>query len=160
MGPVPEFAVPIPEEFLVKCRRVLPPGVLAEHLRTRRIGRTADLCERLTGFIIGRQKTGVFSQPEDFEDGRLPRAGEYAVLVDFSGEPRCLIRYDDCVVLPFSAVGPEHLAVETAALRDVAAWRKLHRDYWAPVFAARGAAFADDLPIVFQRFTVLYPPAP
>jgi uncharacterized protein YhfF len=148
------------ENFFTQCRKYLPPGVSAEHLPSRRIGRTANLCERLTGYILAREKTGVFSQPEDFPDGRLPKAGDCAVLVNFKDEPRCLIRYDECTVLPFSAVGPEHVAVETAALRDVAAWRRLHRDYWEPVFAARGEAFTDDLPMVFQRFTVLYPPVP
>ncbi|MEQ1800362.1 MAG: ASCH domain-containing protein [Gammaproteobacteria bacterium] len=150
----------LPERFLAECRKVLPSAVLADNLPTRRFGRTAELCERLTGYVLDRQKTGVFSQPEDFPDGRLPEAGDFAVLVNFSDEPRCLIRYDECTVLPVNQVGPEHVAVETAALRDVAAWRKFHRSYWEPVLAARGEAFSDDLPIVFQRFTVLYPPRP
>lgn len=158
MTPQQEFPVPLPESFLAECRKVLPPGTAVEHLATRRLGRTAELCERLTGYVIARQKTGVFSQPEDFPAG-LPRAGEFAVLVNFSDEPRCLIRYDECALLSLGQVGPEHVAVETAALRDLAAWRKFHRDYWAPVFAARGEALTDDVPIVFQRFTVLYPPA-
>ena len=149
----------LPEDFLLGCRSVLPPSVAVEKLNTRRVGRTADLCLRLLGFIIARQKTGVFSQPDDFPGGRLPKAGEYAVLIDFDGAPHCLIRYDECTVLPFSDVGPAHVAVETPALRDLAAWRKFHRDYWGPVYAARGEALTDDLPIVFQRFTALYPPA-
>jgi len=152
--------VPLPEIFLAECRRFLPPGTPAEKLGTRRLGRTPELCERLNGYILARQKTGVFSQPDDFPDGQLPQAGAFAVLVNFNDEPRCLIRYDECAVLPIGAVGPEHVAVETAALRDVAAWRKFHRSYWEPVFAARGQVLTDDEPIVFQRFTVLYPPAP
>jgi uncharacterized protein YhfF len=152
--------VPLPESFLAECRRFLPPGTPAEGLVTRRLGRTPELCERLNGYILARQKTGVFSAPEDFEGGRLPRAGEFAVLVNFDDEPRCLIRYDECTVLPLGAVGPEHVAVETAALRDVTAWRRFHRGYWEPVFAARGQALTDEEPIVFQRFTVLYPPPP
>ena len=150
--------MPLPETFLAECRQLLPPGMPADNLGTRRLGRTPELCARLNGYILARQKTGVFSQPEDFPDGRLPRAGELAVLVDFSDEPQCLIRYDECALLPLSAVGPEHVAVETAALRDVAAWRRFHRSYWEPVLAARGEAFSTDMPIVFQRFTVLYPP--
>ena len=158
MTPVQEFPVPLPESFLAECRKVLPPGVEPGRLVTRRMGRTAELCDRLTGYVLARQKTGVFSQPEDFPDGCLPSAGDYAVLVNFSDEPRCLIRYDECTVMPFGAVGPGHVAVETAALRDLAAWRKFHRSYWEPVLAARGQAHTDELPIVFQRFAVLYPP--
>lgn len=159
MTPLQEFPVPLPESFLAECRNFLPAGLEPERLPTRRIGRTAELCERLTGYVLARQKTGVFSQPEDFPDGHLPKAGDHAVLVNFSDEPRCLIRYEECEVMPFRDVGPEHTAVETAALRDLAAWRKFHRSYWEPVLAARGQAYTEDLPIVFQRFTVLYPPA-
>lgn len=159
MTPVQEVPVPGPESFLAECRKLLPPGVEPGRLPARRMGRTAELCDRLTGYVLARQKTGVFSQPEDFPDGALPRAGDYAILVNFSDEPRCLIRYDECHVLPFKAVGPEHVAVETPALRDLAAWRKFHRGYWEPVLAARGQAYTEDLPIVFQRFTVVYPPA-
>ena len=36
--------------------------------------------ERLIGYIIARDKTGVFSQPADFPGGQLPRPGDYAVL--------------------------------------------------------------------------------
>lgn len=146
-----------PAEFMAGCRRALPAGTNVESLRMRRIGRTAELCERLNGYVLARQKTGVFSQLEDFPGGRLPEAGDYAVLVNFSDEPRGLIRYDECTVLPFHAVGAEHVAVETAALRDVAAWRRFHRNYWEPVLVARGEAYSEDMPIVFQRFTVLYP---
>lgn len=152
--------MPLPEDFLAGCRQVLPPAVDPARLPTRRVGRTAELCERLTGYILARQKTGVFSQPEDFPESRLPSAGDYVILVNFSDEPRCLIRYDECRLMPFLDVGPEETAVETAALRDVEAWRRLHRNYWRPVFEARGEEFNDELDMVFQRFTVLYPPPP
>jgi len=160
MTPAPELSVPLPEDFRDGCRPFLPPGLDPASLPVRRFGRTPELCERLSGYVLARQKTGVFSQPEDFPAGRLPRPGEFAVLVNFSDEPRCLIRYDECYVLPVRDVGPEHVAVETAALRDVAAWRKFHRDYWTPVLAARGEEFTEDAPVVFQRFTALYPPPP
>ena len=151
--------MPLTESFLAACRAVLPAGFPVETLVTRRLGRTAELCARLNGYIVTRQKTGVFSQVEDFPKG-LPRPGDLAILVDFSDEPQCLIRYDECFVLPVRDVGPEHVAVETAALRDVDNWRRFHRDYWTPVLAARGEEFTDDAPVVFQRFTVLCPPPP
>jgi len=152
--------VAFPESFRTACGSLLPPGVVADALPTRRLGRTPELCERLNGYILARQKTGVFSQPEDFPDGRLPVPGEFAVLTNFSDEPRCLVRYDECQLMRFGDVGPAHLAIETPALRDLAAWRRFHRSYWEPVLAARGVAYSDDLPIVYQRFTVLYPPPP
>ena len=147
--------------FLDLCRaEIRDPGLQqlrADQVATRRIGNNAALCERLLGYIIAREKTGVFSQPADFPAGQLPRAGEYAVLTDFDDLPRCLIRYQECAVLPFHAVGPEHVAIETAPMRDVEKFRAFHRNYWTPILAARGEKFSEDMPIVFQRFTCLYP---
>jgi uncharacterized protein YhfF len=150
--------------FLDACRDALgrdfPAALRAEGLAMRRLGNTAALCERLIGYIIARDKTGVFSQPADFASGKLPQPGEYAVLIDFDDRPRCLVRYDECAVIPFSAIGPEHVAIETPALRDVVKFRAFHRNYWTPILEARGERFDEDAPVVFQRFTCLYPPRP
>lgn len=150
--------------FLEACRDTLgrdfPATLRPEGLATRRLGNTAALCERLIGYIIARDKTGVFSQPTDFPDGQLPRPGEFAVLADFDDRPRCLIRYDECEVLPFTAIGPEHVTIETPPMRDVAKFRAFHRNYWTPILEARGERFDENAPIVFQRFTCLYPPKP
>jgi uncharacterized protein YhfF len=145
--------------FWARCREALPELPTGDPPPARRLGRTAELCERLNGYVITRSKTGVFSQLEDFPGGRLPRAGDLQILANFQGQPRCLVRYEECRVMPFSDVGPEHVAIETPALRDLEAWRRFHRGYWEPVLAARGESFREDQPLVFQRFTCLYPPA-
>lgn len=145
-------------EFLSRCRAELPGEPIPADCPTRRLGRTAELCERLLGYIISRQKTGVFSQPEDFPGGVLPQPGEYAILVDCTDAPRCLVRYGECRLMAFRDVGPEHVAIETPALRDLEAWRRFHRGYWEPVLEARGHRFTEDQALVFQRFTCLHPP--
>ncbi|MBN8281241.1 MAG: ASCH domain-containing protein [Gammaproteobacteria bacterium] len=143
--------------FTAGCQPFLPPGVAPGDLPVRRLGRTPELCDRLTGYVLAGTKTGVFSQPEDFPAGQLPRAGDLVVLADFADRPRCLLRYDECAQLRFDDVTEAHLAIETPALRDLAAWRKFHRGYWEPVLAARGIAYSGDLPIVYQKFSVLFP---
>lgn len=149
-------------EFLQRCADAAPGSSLcslsAENILTRRLGSHAELCERLLGYIIAREKTGVFSQPSDFPDGQLPRPGEYAVLTDFLDRPRCLIRYEECAVIAFRDLGPEHIAIETPPMRDIAKFRAFHRNYWTPILEARGERFTEDMPIVYQRFTCLYPP--
>jgi uncharacterized protein YhfF len=150
--------------FLAEARAAIHEPALErvrpQQLATRRVGNNPALCERLLGYVIAREKTGVFSQPADFPDGHLPQPGEYAVLIDFAEMPRCLIRYEDCALLPFHAVGPEHVAIETPPMRDVQKFKAFHRNYWTPILEARGERFSEDMPIVFQRFTCLYPPAP
>jgi uncharacterized protein YhfF len=145
------------EEFWVRCGRALPGESLGDRYAVRRMGNTPALSETLLGFVTTGQKTGLFSRPEDLESaGLVPRPGDFVIFTDYAGNPRCLVRMDECGRLKFSEVGPEHTACESPAARDLQTWRGIHRRYWTPILAAEGIEFTDDVPVFFQRFRLLY----
>lgn len=145
------------EAFWQKCREALGPSALpATGYRVRAIGKQREICELILKLIEQGDKTGTFSLTSDF-DGSLPSPGEYQILTDFEGEPRCVVRIEATEVLPFRNIGSEHTQTEGPDLRDVEAWKNLHRGYWTPLLQAQGQAFSEDLPVVFQRFTRVYP---
>ena len=144
------------EEFWERCRLALPHEPL-DRYAIRRMGNTPALCERIIGFITSGQKTGGFARPSELEAaGQTPRPGDYIILTSFAGEPRCLLRIEDCQTLRFRDVTAEHTACETPAARDVETWRGIHRRYWAPIYESEGLEFTDDEPVLFQRFKLLY----
>jgi uncharacterized protein YhfF len=144
-------------EFWSRCRAVLPDEPLGGRYTVRRIGNGEAICEMLLGLIATGQKTGVFSLPSDLEaEGVVPHTGDYVILVDFSGRPRCLVKMEECRQMKFGEVGPQQTACESPAARDVEVWRGIHRQYWGPVLAARNMTLTDDLPILFQRFRLLH----
>ncbi len=145
------------EAFWQKCRHALGPAALPDgDYRVRAIGKQREICELILKLIEAGDKTGTFSLTSDFE-GTLPRPGEYQILTDFEGEPRCVVRIDATEVLPFRDIGSEHTQTEGPELREVGAWKTLHRGYWTPLLQAQGQAFSEELPVVFQRFTRVYP---
>jgi uncharacterized protein YhfF len=145
------------ENFWVRCKQALPAEPLGDRYVVRRIGNAPAICESLLQLIAAGQKTGGFSRPEELEAaGLTPHPGDYVILTDYDDRPRCLVQMQECRLLSFRDVGPEHTACESPAARDVDVWRGIHTRYWTPVLAAEGRVFTDDLPVLFQRFRLLY----
>jgi uncharacterized protein YhfF len=143
-------------EFWERCRQALPAENIGHRYAVRTMGNTPALSEKLLGLVRSGEKTGIFSSPEDLAAaGLTPAPGDFAVFTDFAGEPRCLVRMEECRVMRFGDVGPEQTACESAAARDLAVWRDIHGRYWRRILEARGREFTDDLPLLFQRFRLL-----
>ena len=119
--------------------------------------RDEALCEELLGLIARGEKTGAFSRPKELEaSGQMPVPGDYVILTDFAGEPRCLVRMVECRLTKFSDISAEQTACESPAARDPEVWRGFHRRYWTAMLAAEGDTFTEDMPVLFQRFKLLY----
>ncbi len=144
-------------EFLARCRRALADETLPDGCAVRRMGNAPAIGEILLRLVESGEKTGVFSRPQDLEAaGQTPRPGDYVVFTDHADRPRCLVRMEECCLLKFSEVGAEQTACESPAARDVEVWRGIHRRYWTPVLAAEGSSFTEDMPVLFQRFRLIY----
>jgi uncharacterized protein YhfF len=151
------FDMSTTRDFWERCRRALPDEPLGERWVLRRMGNTPALCESLLGLIASGDKTGGFSRPEELAAaGLTPAVGDYVILTDYHGAPRCLVRMEECRLLKFGEIGAKETACESPAARDPEVWRGIHRGYWTPVLAAEGKAFSEDLPVLFQRFRLLY----
>jgi uncharacterized protein YhfF len=127
----------------------------------RRMGNAPEMSEMLLGLVVSGQKTALFTRLKELEAaGLTPSVGDYVMFTDYSDKPRCLVQMQECKRLTFSEVGPEHTAYESPAARDVEVWRDIHRRYWTPVLAAEGSEFGDHIPVLFQKFRLLYSEPP
>jgi uncharacterized protein YhfF len=75
-------------------------------------------------------------------------------VLDGAGHPRALIETTEVVVVPFDEVDEEHAFLEGEGDRTLAHWRDVHEGFFTE-HAARGG-FATDMPVVLERFRVLY----
>jgi uncharacterized protein YhfF len=149
------------DEFWARCCRALPHERLGTHYSLRRMGNGREISEALLGFVAAGQKSALFSRPAELEAaGLTPSVGDYVVFTDYEGRPRCLVRMEECKRLKFSEIGPEHTAYESPAARELEVWRGIHRRYWTPSLAAEGIEFGEHIPVLFQRFKLLYSEGP
>lgn len=145
------------DEYWQACRAALPGAGLGQRYSVRRIGKDPAVCAQILDLIISGAKTGTFSLPRELEEaGCYPQPGDFVILIHYDGRPGCLVRVEDCALVPFAEVGPEQLVLEGPGAREPATWRAIHEAYWTPTLAAWGEPFRDDLPVLVQRFRLLH----
>jgi GNAT superfamily N-acetyltransferase len=90
--------------------------------------------------------------PED-----APVADGYSIVTEFDGRPRCVVRTTWLDQRPLREVDAVFAWDEGEGDRTLADWMDGHRRYFGRVCPSLGIAFSDDLPVVLERFELLYP---
>lgn len=116
---------------------------------------TADA---LIELVLAGVKTATAGALWDYEaeDEPLPTSGSLAILLDGAQQPRALIRTTDVRIVPFDEVDAEHAHLEGEGDRSLVSWRDIHRRFFTE-HAGHDRGFADDMPVVLERFEVLVP---
>ena len=92
------------------------------------------------------------SQPET-----PPQAGDLAIVADGEGESLCIIEITEVEIKPFSEVDEEFAFDYGENDRTLQQWRAASWDYFAQCCVAIGREPSGAMPLVCQRFRVLYP---
>lgn len=145
---------------VVRFASVLGPGVPGSMVPPSwSFGDNPELADQLLGLVLDGVKTGTSTALVEFEQGdeALPVPGELSIVTDGAGRPGALIRTTRVATVPFDAVDEEFAAAEGEDDRTLASWRVEHERYWRRVLEPLGAAFAPDMPVVTERFELLYP---
>jgi uncharacterized protein YhfF len=86
----------------------------------------------------------------------MPVEGGHSVVLDGAGRPRCVIRTTEVRVVPFRDVDPAFAHDEGEGDRTLASWRENHRSYFGRACDRLGRTFAEDLPVVLERFDLVW----
>ncbi len=87
----------------------------------------------------------------------LPKVGEIDLIVDGNGEPLCIIELTEVEIKPFNAVDEQFAFEYGEGERTLAYWLSDNWDYLARWCTKIGRVPSETMPIVFQRFRLLYP---
>jgi uncharacterized protein YhfF len=122
-------------------------------------GDSPALADELLALTLRGQKTAMASAQWEFAvDGDpLPRPGDLAIVLDGAGEPRALIRTTAVEIVPFDEVTAEHARSEGEGDRSLAYWRTEHERAWRGSLAHTAYAFDTRMPVVCERFELLFP---
>jgi uncharacterized protein YhfF len=122
-------------------------------------GDSPALADELLELTLRGEKTAMASALWEFEiDGDpLPQPGELAIVLDGAGAPRALIRTTEVEIVPFEDVSPEHAALEGEGDRSLDYWRAEHERAWRGSLAHTPYDFDTKMPVVCERFELLFP---
>ena len=125
-----------------------------------RFGDHAELSDALLELVISGRKRATATLVKEFAaDGvPLPRVGSHWIACDSSGAPRVVLRSTELRVGPFTSVDAAFAYDEGEDDRSLESWRENHARYWRRAAAAIGIEWTEQHEVVFERFSVVWPP--
>lgn len=113
--------------------------------------------ELLRLVLIGQKKATCSSlYAFELEQERIPQKGDYSIVTDFAGNPRCIIETTDVMTLPFSAMTFD-ICMREGEDDNLSSWKRGHERFFRDEARLMGYTFSEDMPVVFEDFHVVYP---
>jgi len=108
--------------------------------------------------LVGRKRaTAGALWSYEKENEPTPVIGDFSIVTDGSGVARCIIRTIGVAIVPFDEVDEDFAATEGEGDGSLAYWREGHWKYFSAELAAEGLSPTPDMPVVCERFEVVYP---
>lgn len=123
-------------------------------------GDTAAVQDELVALALAGTKRATASLLRDYDrpPPALPKVGDHVVVVDGRGRPRCVWVTVEITVKPLGQVDAAFAWDEGEGDRTLEGWLAMHRDYFTRQAGREGFVFSDDIPVVFERFRLVWPP--
>lgn len=121
-------------------------------------GDTPEMANELGKLVLDDIKTGTASLAweYDFDGEPLPRAGEHSIILDGDEEPMCIIETTRVYIEPYNLVDEEQAYAEGEGDRSLQYWRDAHWDYFSRRCEAIGREASEHMPVVCERFKVVW----
>lgn len=122
-------------------------------------GDNRRMADALGALVVSGAKTataGLVWEHEHF-GWNVPAVGDRAIILDGENRPLCVIETTGVAVMPFDAVDDAFARREGEGFADVADWRRAHWRYFARRCAEIGREPGERMPVICERFRVIYP---
>lgn len=122
-----------------------------------RFGKTKEQADELAALVLEGVKTATTSAYELYEkDEKVPQVGEYAIVLNGSDEPVCIIQIKAVTILPYDRITPGHAWQEGEGDRSYRHWRAVHDVFFEEEYRLVGKTFDKKAPMVCEVFEKVY----
>ena len=142
----------------VACR-IVPGLPLDGRYQVWHFGDSDALAHELAELVlmgVKRATAGLLWDAEE-DPSAMPVEDGYSIVTERSGMPRLVIRTTDFEVRPFHAVDADFAAAEGEGDRSLEYWRAAHWRYFTRRCEALGKVASEDMPVILERFELIYP---
>lgn len=121
-------------------------------------GDGSGMADELGELVASGRKTATCSALWEYEaEGEpLPAVGEKSVILDGNGAPLCIIETTQVETCRFDEVDGSFARDEGEGDLSLAYWRGAHERFFRRTLPAIGREFAPGMPLVCERFRVVY----
>lgn len=122
-------------------------------------GDNPALADELGTLIAAGTKTATCGALWEYEaeGDPLPTVGLLTVVLNGAGEPLCIVETIEVTIRPYNEVDAQFAFEEGEDDRSLPSWREGHRRYFTRTLAQIYRHFDEAMPLVCERFRLLYP---
>ncbi len=105
--------------------------------------------------LSGQKKATASSLPAWNIEGIKPRVGNYSIVTDWDGTPRCVIQTVQTTELPFREMTYD-ICKREGEDECLETWQSNHRKFFTADGKELGYEFTEDMMVLFEDFEVVY----
>lgn len=135
------------------------PEAEGQEFQCWHFGRDARLASELAELVLQGKKTATSSLTWEYDEmpEQRPSVGVFSVVTDLEGDPKCIVRTTDVKVLPFNEVDAAFAFDEGEGDQSLDHWRGVHWEYFSRQCLEGGRAPSETMPVICERFELVYP---
>jgi uncharacterized protein YhfF len=144
------------EQFLASLP--LDPPYHAKTYVAEGWGDSHEMADELGALIVQEIKTATCSALWEWEaEGNpIPQKGLITIALDGRGEPLCIVESVEVTIRKYNEVDSDFAHDEGEGDLSLSYWRAAHKNYFSRVLPKVGKEFSEDMPLVCERFRVIY----
>ncbi|MFO7631898.1 MAG: ASCH domain-containing protein [Caldilinea sp.] len=121
-------------------------------------GDNAELADELGALVLEGKKTATCSALWEWEAEAKPvtEVGSFWIVLDGRGAPMCIVETVEVAFRRYDEVDAAFAYEEGEDDRSLQSWRDAHRRFFTRTLAVIGKEFTTDMPLVCERFRVVY----
>jgi len=118
-----------------------------------------EMADELGALIAQGVKTATCSALWEWgaEGNPIPDEGYITIALDGRGEPFCIVETIEISIHKYNEVDADFAREEGEGDLSLNYWRKAHENYFSRVLRKIGKEFSEEMPLVCERFQVIYP---
>lgn len=113
-----------------------------------RMGQDEEISAKLVKMILRGKKRAFVSRCVSVSE--VPGRGEYAVVADWDGIPRCVLKSVRAQMIRFNEITPEQV-LKMGEDDNIGDWLRKYRDFFNNT-----GEFTEDMPIIYEEFRLEY----
>lgn len=120
-------------------------------------GMTKELADSLLQLVLSGKKRATTSSLSAYgAEGQMPpKAGDFTIVTDFCGNPRCIIKTTAVTTMSFEEMTFD-ICKREGEDDTLESWQTGHRKYFAMEAEELGYEFTEEMPILFEDFEMVW----
>lgn len=149
-------------EFWQAACRAVPDLAAAADYQVWHFGDSEQLARDLADLVLRGPKraTAGLLWDAELDPTMIPVHGGCSLVTGYTGAPLLVVRTTQVEIRPYDKVDADFAAAEGEGDRSLQYWRDAHWSYFSRRCEALGRTPSEDMPVILERFALVYPVAP